>query len=227
MKQRDNSKRRLVEVMSRLDKTFKLNEGYMDEPMVFNDIRKNFGVPQGADLRMKNIGDNDVIEVYYYSPNTQAKEWADKIKSKYSHSGVDITFTDTSRIGLNESDESNVLNIARVGGKHSARDAYKQWGETPTDEITADVFFDEWITSFRDEAKKILQQSDINESKRPFKRLVIDRESNEAYLIQDEEKYNELKKHGKEVSDADEVYDMFGTIWFDWLEIPSEIAKKI
>lgn len=61
----------------------------------------------------------------------------------------------------------------------------------------------------------------------PFRKLVINLDQDEAYLITDENKYNELLKYGKTNKTENTPYNIFNYLWYEWLEIPNEIAKKI
>lgn len=75
--------------------------------------------------------------------------------------------------------------------------------------------------------------SDLDENikeetnKPPFKKLVVDIDSDEGFLVQDENKYNKLLPYGKINKTQDEPFDVFGFLWYEWLEIPNSVAKKI
>jgi len=64
------------------------------------------------------------------------------------------------------------------------------------------------------------------EIKSPFRKLVVDIDNDEGFLITDENKYNNLVKYGK-INKSDEPYNVFGFLWYEWLEIPQNIAQTI
>lgn len=95
-----NNKERLYEVMCKLDPSVKskINEVYYDETSVFNKIKNEFGVPDGGDIRINDVGREDYIVIYYYGDNEEAREWVEKIKNKFGENTFNIKFVNTRKI---------------------------------------------------------------------------------------------------------------------------------
>jgi hypothetical protein len=75
-------------------------------------------------------------------------------------------------------------------------------------------------------AKDIISEAD-EKLKHPFRKLVIDIDNDEGFLMTDENKYNDLRKYGKINKTGDEPFNVFGFLWYEWLEIPHNIAQTI
>lgn len=101
----------------------------IDNLKLLRYIEKEFGKPPiGADIRAIKVG---VVEVFYYSPNKIAKNWAMKIKSKYGYGssvlyGSGIVYIDTYKIGdkYAKGGQIEASEYAKGGGisKFDARD---------------------------------------------------------------------------------------------------------
>ena len=63
-------------------------EATAGETDLLKKITNEFGqAPKNADIRVLRRGK---VEVYYYSPNSDAKNWADKIRAKYGWGSADL-----------------------------------------------------------------------------------------------------------------------------------------
>lgn len=80
------------------------------------------------------------------------------------------------------------------------------------------------LNELRSIVKQVIKEET---NKPPFKKLVVDIDSDEGFLVQDENKYNKLLPYGKINKTQDEPFDVFGFLWYEWLEIPNSVAKKI
>ena len=80
------------------------------------------------------------------------------------------------------------------------------------------------LNELRNMFKQIIKEET---DKKPFRKLVVDIDNNEGFLVQDENKYNKLLPYGKINKTEDEPFDVFGVLWFEWLEVPNRVAKKI
>lgn len=84
----------LVEEKKQIESQLKtIQEG--DKNPFFMQLKKEFGVPDGGDIRDAN----GQVYVYYYGQNKKALDWADSIKKKH---GKKVIYTDTSKMKKNK-----------------------------------------------------------------------------------------------------------------------------
>jgi len=82
-----------------------------EENDLFLKIRNEFpSPPRGADLR----SERNIVQVFYYGGNRQAKEWADTVKKKYPKG---VQYIDTSKMSDKEEKEWKTDNKRYLSGK--------------------------------------------------------------------------------------------------------------
>lgn len=151
------------------------------ESNLIMDIRKEFNVPKGGDI--KNV--NGQIYIYYYGPNKTASNWANSIKKKY---GKKFVYVDTSKI---KEQANNKSQIKETNGEDEIIE-WKQFIKVPYSEVRKVI--NKYYKQLKDHHFAETKDSDVTLIRVKGEKKLIDKIKKELKNNKSKIKENKMKR---------------------------------